>query len=325
MTTSVETNKQNQPLGWGQTTITWSFATTNDPGNGLRMAPPYGAFVTNTSGYAPWVQAALSVWSSIANVQFQQVPDGPNVDIRIGFGNLLPGSIGDVWYSYHGNTFDPGTVLQVENPQRTPLVDRPDGTEYTGYTTDLRQDLVAQIGYAIGLGSSTDDPNSITYHTLGSSNRLPDVGDILAIQSIYGAPNTQRPIANGPEGGGNGPEGPSGDAGFQLKITPPTLIPPTTTRTPPTTIKSAAGDVQVNLANLDPKIVGDTNLQFINDVRIEDPTDTGYVTAAASHDFNLGTAAFVSPMFQDIDYAHALGLAGMTINPLPPPVLVIDT
>jgi hypothetical protein len=215
MTTTVETNTAGQVLGWNQPpAITWSFATSNIPDDGIRLAPPYSAFADNPSAqmtYMPFVNVAFSVWSAIADVQFQQVPDGPGADIRIGFGDLLPSSIGKVWYEWQGDTFVPGTVLQVENPQHTPLQNTDLGPGYVGYQTLLLQDLIAQIGHAIGLGNSIDDPNSIGYPVLGLNNLLPDSNDIAAIQSIYGPPppTPPAPVWDIPPGVTTAPKPPS--------------------------------------------------------------------------------------------------------------------
>ena len=237
MTTTVETNTAGQVLGWNQPpAITWSFATSNIPDDGVRLAPPYTAFADNPSAqmtYTPFVNVALSVWSAIADVQFQQVPDGPGADIRIGFGNLLPSTIGNVWYEWMGDTFVPGTVLQIENPQHTPLQNTDLGPGYVGYQTLLLQDLIAQIGHAIGLGSSIDDPNSIGYPVLGLDNLLPDNNDIAAIQSIYGPPaplppTPPAPVFDIPPGVTTAPKPPSA---------PP---PPLTTNNPLLNIKSGA-------------------------------------------------------------------------------------
>ena len=293
MTTGVETNTDFQALGWNQPpAITWSFATSNIPDDGIRMAPPFDAFAASPSAqmtYAPFVNVALAVWSSVADVVFQQVPDGPNADIRIGFGNLLPDSIGNVWYEYQGDTFVPGTVLQLENPQHTPLENTDLGPAYTGYETLFLQDLIAQIGHAIGLGNSIDDPNSIGYPLLGMDNLLPDNNDIAAIQSIYGPPlppplppTPPAPVPDIPPGVTTAPKPPSA---------PP---PPLTTNNPLLNIKSGGlfdtgslgNAVQATKDFLGTQVLG--NLFDFKSGEVEVPTsDHGHYGAAKGNSFVL--------------------------------------
>jgi Matrixin len=297
MTTSVETNAAGQALGWNQPpAITWSFATQEFPDDGIRNAPPFDAYAVSASAqmtYRPFVEVAMDVWSAVADVTFQEVPDSPNADIRIGFGNLLPGSIGNIWYEYSGDTFLPGTVVQIESPQHTPLKNTDLGPAYTGYETLLLQDLMAQIGHAIGLGFSTDDPTSIAAPLLGADNLLPDNADIMAIQSIYGPPFI--PVQNAPDV--NPQDIPAGfiPPGVTTAPKPPSAPPPRlTTSNPLLDIKSGAlfGTSQIDDALhagrdfLNTQVLG--SLFDFKSGEVEVPTsDHGHYGAAKGNSFVL--------------------------------------
>ena len=303
MTTSVETNLAGQALGWNQPpAITWSFATSNLPDDGLRMALPYTAFAASPDAqatYAPYINVAFDVWSSVADLQFQQVPDSPNVDIRIGFGDLLPVTVGQVWYEYAGDTFLPGTVLQVENPQHTPLENTDIGPAYVGYDVWLLQDLIAQIGHAIGLGTSADDPNSIAAPLLSMDNLLPDNADIATIQAIYGPPpplppTPPPPTIDIPPGVTTAPKPPSA---------PP---PPLTTNNPLLDKKSGAlfdtADNTVHAVRdfLNTQVLG--SLFDFKSGEIEVPTsDHGHYGAAKGNSFVLLDDASNFQLFNSFD------------------------
>jgi len=195
MTTTVDTNN-GAPVKWagtglGPTVITWSLATANIPSQSdeFRKPPAFSEFITpaSLSTYLPPIQQAFAAWAKLANVAFVQVPDSAIADIRIGFANLMPQFIGHVAFEFDGqNHFSPGTVLQIENPLETAVTP---SLQYITGTTVL-QDLVSQIGRALGLNGSADDPASIVAPTLGMQNLVPDAGDIAAIQSLYGRPDT---------------------------------------------------------------------------------------------------------------------------------------
>jgi hypothetical protein len=200
MTTTIQLNN-GTPVKWGSQPITWSLATSNlpDQNDGVRTPTPYTSFATAPDAanvYTMLIQQAVAVWEKVANVKFQQVADSDAADIRIGFGDLLPSAIGKYWAEYDTKTnfYSPGTVVQIESALHTPVVATPDGPGWSGGDTTVVQDLIAQIGHAIGLVSSTDDPNSIAAGTLGTNNRIPDPGDVTAIQAIYGPPTATTPL-----------------------------------------------------------------------------------------------------------------------------------
>ena len=92
---------------------------------------------------------ALQRWQGVSGVTFQQVPDSPNADIRIGFGNLQASSeIGETDFLHtpnsvnvsktapDGTLFQPDVLVRLEDPSVDPLSAGAGGTlTYAGTAT----------------------------------------------------------------------------------------------------------------------------------------------------------------------------------------------
>ena len=146
----------------------------------------------------------------MANVHFDYVPDSPTLhdapDIRVGLADLNQnlhhspmtfiggtttnsGLTTTYWDSH--NHYIPGTTVTVEDPTEHPVVALPNGDfQYVGTTATMFQDFIHEMGHALGLLHNNSDPTSIMNPLLSASNPLPDHADIVAIQSLYGAPHT---------------------------------------------------------------------------------------------------------------------------------------
>jgi len=173
---------------WPSNLVTYSFAATNYPGQPIYFSD----FITNPA-YQAVVDSAAAAWSAVSGIQFQLVPDSASVDIRVGFQNLDPtpgGVIGSAYWSWSGTNFLPGTIVAAEDPAANPLTPLPNGDfQYSGTTTDLQQVFEHELGHALGLDHNQNDPNAVMYPRSGPSNASgPDLSDIQAIQSLYGAP-----------------------------------------------------------------------------------------------------------------------------------------
>jgi predicted Zn-dependent protease len=196
MTTLTIKGTDGGQVKWADPTdITWSIATSNLP----NQTAPYNGFISDpadTATFVPLIEQAESAWAAVANIAFEQVPDSASADIRFGFGNLLPSDIGKTWYGFNPSTdyFVAPTVIQIENPANDPTQMTADGLEWTGTESTVLQTLTHEIGHALGLTHSTDDPSSIMWPNVGPTNPNIDVGDITAIQSIYGAPEAPNPL-----------------------------------------------------------------------------------------------------------------------------------
>lgn len=190
---------------WATPVITWSFA-------GYNYAEDAGDPFSHAIGsaYQGVIAAALQRWASVSGVQLEQVPDSPDpatsADIRIGWGDFntaATGTIGATTYYSSGGAFVPDTVVRLEDPTQVPLTAPSLASLYVGYTTDLYQVALHEIGHALGLGHTTD-PNAIMYPMSGPNNPDLDATDVAGMQALYGPPGS----------GGVGPAGGTPGAGL---------------------------------------------------------------------------------------------------------------
>src|SRR5829696_672152 len=68
-------------------TVTWSFATTNFAGEFFN----YSSFLTGQ--FQAEVRAALDAWEAVANIDFVEVADSGDSDLRFGFVDGSPGGV----------------------------------------------------------------------------------------------------------------------------------------------------------------------------------------------------------------------------------------
>jgi hypothetical protein len=152
------------------------------------------------SEFLPLVDAAMSSWENVANIDFIRVRDAVTVsdivpDIRIGVSAFAsnPTTMEFIGYTSYRVSVDtyitPGAMVTIEDPVEHPVQALPNGDyQYAGLETTVFQTLLHELGHAIGLDHNFDDPSSIMYPVLGSSNPTLTASDVEEIRSIYGFP-----------------------------------------------------------------------------------------------------------------------------------------
>lgn len=164
----------------GRNTISWSFAASNYP----LLQDHYEGYRNFTSyiaaQYRQTIVNAFALWSVVANIDFVQVEDAVEVDIRLG--NLtLDDRRSTNGVSTLAETANWGTVAGRYLVSEIVFdVDAYDGA-------NLYATAVHEIGHALGLDHSSA-PGAVMNATLSSANRsgslTPD--DIEGVVSLYG-------------------------------------------------------------------------------------------------------------------------------------------
>jgi hypothetical protein len=211
--TPIETGADGKPLNWvgatshstGQpgdpTNITVAVAATNYPEDLVAPSPPSPPPVPFTipffPEFRPLLRAAEDTWELLANIKFIDVPDAPSkgqsADIRVGMAPLWEPTLRIIGLTNRNvdetnDKFLPDKLVRIEDPAGRPATRLPNGDyQYTGGGT-VFQDLLHELGHALGLDHNLNDPNSVMSRVLTSNNPLPDAQDIAGIQAIYGAP-----------------------------------------------------------------------------------------------------------------------------------------
>ena len=86
-------------------------------------------------------------------------------------------------------------IVSLENPLQDALQANSAGdVTYAGTQATLYQDMLHEIGHAIGLGDN-DNPNSIMSYYLNGANQNLSAADIAAAQQLY-APASNAMMAN---------------------------------------------------------------------------------------------------------------------------------
>jgi matrixin len=126
------------------------------------------------------------------------VPDAPSkgqsADIRVGVASVLEPTTGYIGYTtglYNtiNDKLQPDWLVRIEDPAVLPVTRLPNGDyQYNGSDVTVFKDLLHELGHALGLNHSPNDPTSVMSTVGASNNRLPDAQDIAGIQAIYGAP-----------------------------------------------------------------------------------------------------------------------------------------
>ncbi len=173
------------------TTITWSMATLAGPD-----ASPFSSYMGPQ--YTALVQQAFSEWAAASGLTFTQVADSAQSDIRVGFGDFntaQSGVTGYTTYQYKDSLLQPDVIVRVEDPTQTALSGSGANATYSGTNSAIYQDILHEIGHALGLADN-NDPNSVMYYQAGASNVTLDANDITGLQTLYEANSPLAPSAS---------------------------------------------------------------------------------------------------------------------------------
>ncbi|MBT5241513.1 MAG: matrixin family metalloprotease [Rhodospirillaceae bacterium] len=152
--------------------VTWSFATFN---SGNQPADVTYDFPM-PSFYQDEVRAAFDAWEAVSDIDFVEVQDGSNVDIRLGIGAVdgNGSTLGVAYTSSFG-----GSLIRVNI-----ILDSADYNS-VGDSSELYLTVLHEIGHAIGLDHE-NDVSSIMSAFINTSLTGLTADDIAGAQALYG-------------------------------------------------------------------------------------------------------------------------------------------
>jgi hypothetical protein len=181
--------------GAGGGTVYWSFA---NPANGHKF---YDWDSSITGEFQTEVERAFADWQSVANIQFVEVPDSPDVNIRLGFdaidgtGNIA----GETQYSFGSDNRLQAVEIRFDSNEGWHLQN---GVEVSSLNSGFFVVALHEIGHALGLGHYNATP-AVMNAVLNSSITDLTQSDKDGIAALYGdttppaEPQSTLPVAVG--------------------------------------------------------------------------------------------------------------------------------
>lgn len=156
--------------------VTWSFAAT------------FGSFFDfdspiSEAAFQNLVRDAFAAWEKVANIDFVEVADNAQSDIRLGW-DAIDGRdnfLGEAYVTWDGNNVGTHGEIRFDTAEAFTLDKSAKGAVANFYALALHE-----IGHIIGL-DHTEDPTTIMHHYIGQAVE-PSATDIAAVQHLYGLP-----------------------------------------------------------------------------------------------------------------------------------------
>jgi hypothetical protein len=170
---------------WNQPTITWSLAAFNFTG---QPGGPFSNSISDTIEINDIINA-FAQWGAASGLNFVEVNDAADTDIRFGFGSIdgvVGGTIGLTTYFSQNGVFSPGITIRFDSIENYFIQN---GEVYVNNTNNPFEALALhEIGHALGLDHYNLAP-AVMNSSAGTNTTL-KTPDIDGIQYLYGSPQT---------------------------------------------------------------------------------------------------------------------------------------
>ena len=160
-------------------TVTWSFATT--PGSGF----VFSDYITDPA-YRALIRQAFQAWEDVADIDFVEVADGSQTDIRLGW-DTIDGAFNVVGEAASRGSKTTSTLFSMTEAEiRFDIAENWADSRTAGHNeVGLYQVALHEIGHVMGLNHTTD-PGTIMYASDISDLDGLTAGDIAGAQAFYG-------------------------------------------------------------------------------------------------------------------------------------------
>jgi Ca2+-binding RTX toxin-like protein len=174
---------------WASSTITWSLATSNLPGQSAYAAIS-GYFSSWNVIFSQDIAWAFDQWRQVANLQFVQVTDSASSNIRFGWASIDGpyNTLAIASYSYQISggiqTFRSNNVIEFDSGETWVLGS--DGDYHVGSSSGptFRAVALHEIGHELGLDHYTG--SLAIMNPTANSNSTLTTSDFHGIQALYG-------------------------------------------------------------------------------------------------------------------------------------------